>query len=190
MLKGALVRLREAIEDDVDYVTKWIQNDEFQFFLAGDPLVSRQKLKELLLAQTNNASRYDSVINLIIESKKKGEPIGFVRFHSISWKNRNAMLEVFITEEKQNLPYGPDALLTAADFAFNELNLHKIGAVVFEYNKRSLHVTERSGAKRETVLRKHIYRKGEYHDVYGYGLFKRDYEKIIDGLKGTFFERN
>ena len=99
------------------------------------------------------------------------------------------MIEVFIAEDKQNLPYGPDALLTAAGFAFDELNLHKIGAFIFEYNKRSIHVTERSGATREMILRKHIYRKGKYHDVYSYGIFKSDYEAIIEGLKGTFFER-
>jgi len=189
MIKGTLIRLREPRQDDVDNVAEWVQNDEFQFFLAGDPLVPRQKLKELLLAQLNNPSRYEASVTFIIETKKKQESIGLVRFNSISWKSRNAMMEIYIVEEKQNLPYGPDALLTAAHFAFNELNLYKIGAVIFEYNKRSIHVTERGGAKREMILRKHIFRKGQYHDVYGYGMFKSDYDKIIENLKGTFFER-
>lgn len=185
-----MVRLREPKKEHVDLVVKWIQNDEFQFFLTGDPLIPGQKLKELLLSQINNPSRYESVVNFIVETKKRGRPIGLIRFLSISWKNRNAMIEVFITKEKQNLPYGPDALLTAAGFAFNELNLSKIGAVIFEYNTRSIHITERSGAKRELVLRKHVYRKGKYHDVYGYGLFRSDYEKLIEDLKGTFLRRS
>ena len=189
MVKGTLIVLREPREEDVDHVAQWIQNDEFQLFLAGDPLVSRQKLKELLLTQVKNAFKYDSVINFIIETKKKGEPIGLIRFQSISWINRNAMMEIFIIEEKQNLPYGPDALLTAAGFAFDELNLHKIGAVIFEYNKRSIHVTERGGAKKEMVLRSHVFREGRYHDVCSYSIFRSDYKKIIEGLKGTFFER-
>ena len=186
MIRGILVRLREAKEEDVDNVVQWVQHEEFQFFLMGDPLVSRQNLRELLLHQTNNPSRYESVINFIIETRRKGEPIGLVRLHSISWKNRTASIEVFITEGKQNLPYGPDALLTAAGFAFHELNLQKICAVIFAYNKRSIHVAERSGAKREVVLRKNIYRKGKYHDVYGYGLFRDDYEKLLEDIKDTF----
>ena len=191
VVKGALIRLRRPREEDVDYVVEWVQNDDFQLFLAGEPLVSRQKLKEFLLPQVSSTfSGYDSVMNFIVETKKRREPIGFIRFHSISWKNRNGMLEVFIAEENQNLPYGPDTILTIADFAFNELNFHKITAIIFEYNKRSIHVAERSGAKREVVLRKHVYRKGKYHDVYGYGIFKSDYEKLVEELKGTFLERS
>jgi RimJ/RimL family protein N-acetyltransferase len=186
MIKGALVRLREPKEEDVDHVAQWVQHEDFQLFLMGDPLIPRQNLKEVLLRQINSPSNYDAVVNLIIETKRKGEPIGLVRFHSISWKSRIALIETFIAEDKQNLPYGPDALLTAARYAFHELNLRKICMHIFAYNKRSLHVAERSSAKKETVLRKHIYRQGKYHDVYSYGIFREDFEKLLEQLKGTF----
>ena len=186
MVKGSLVRLREPKEEDADNVTQWVQHEDWQFFLMGDPLIPRQNLRDLVLRQMNNPSKYEGVVNFIVETKKRGEPVGLIRFHSISWKSRTALIEAFIAEDKQNLPYGPDALLTAAGYAFNELNLRKICMHIFSYNKRSLHVAERSGAKKEAVLRKHIYRKGNYHDVYSYGIFKEDYEKLLEQLKGTF----
>ena len=44
-------------------------------------------------------------------------------------------------------------------------------------------MVEGSGAKREAVMRKHLFRHGEYHDLYCYGLLRSEYE-ALPGVRG------
>jgi len=43
-------------------------------------------------------------------------------------------------------------------------------------------LVERSGAKRELVLRHHLLRDGEFHDLYAYGLLDREFEALYEDV--------
>jgi len=43
---------------------------------------------------------------------------------------------------------------------------------------------ERSNAKRELTLKDHVVRNGELHDMYGYGLLRREFDELRESLKG------
>ncbi len=185
------VRLRKPEKRDVDIITEWMQDREFMMYLYGDPIRSKSQLRKTILSQFSavSATPYPTIIFLIIENEK-GEAIGLISFNSISWKNRNALMEIYLDkEENRNRLYGPRASLAAVTYAFKELNLRRIGAYIYSYNTRSARMTERVGAKREAVLRKHVYRDGEYHDMYGYGLLREEYDEFVEQNKDRFIAR-
>ena len=67
------------------------------------------------------------------------------------------------------------ALEPALELAL-ELNLHRLAAYIYSFNRPSWRFLERVGAKRELVLKDHVNRDGEMHDMYCYGLLRREYE--------------
>jgi len=73
-------------------------------------------------------------------------------------------------------------LRKALEFAFKELNLHRITAEVYEYNERSLRLLESLGFKKEGILKEAKYHDGRYWDIIVMGLMKEDW-KTVEGEK-------
>jgi RimJ/RimL family protein N-acetyltransferase len=68
----------------------------------------------------------------------------------------------------------------ALDFAFRELNLHRICLTVFSYNPAAIKLYESLGFTREGVYREHLQRDGQRHDMILYGLLRREWLKKAD----------
>ena len=62
------------------------------------------------------------------------------------------------------------------NYAFNQLNHHRILARALEPNKPSNKLWEKLGFKQEGTYRQHVYRDGEHHDLNLYGLLKKEWE--------------
>ena len=171
--------LRKPEEEDLDLALEWIKEENYYYFLTGAEDSSAINLRETVLKQFSAPSNYDSNIYLVIE-KEEGAPLGMILFHSINWKNRNGFMEIYLPDTSEyNLCL--DAYLAAIDFAFQELNLHKICFYLFADKDKFVNIAEKAGAKREQVLRKHFVYKKKFYDVYVYGLLRREYEEMKTG---------
>ncbi|WP_313584252.1 GNAT family N-acetyltransferase [Lacrimispora sp.] len=51
------------------------------------------------------------------------------------------------------------------EYAFSELNLHRVFLNVFSFNKRAIKLYEKMGFMHEGVLRQVFYRGGDWHDI-------------------------
>ena len=71
----------------------------------------------------------------------------------------------------------PRAIRAFADYAFRELQLHKLTATTYPFNPSSSRALEKAGFALEGRLRKHVRsRKGdEYFDALVYGLISSDW---------------
>jgi len=67
-----------------------------------------------------------------------------------------------------------DAVRTYVGYAFDELNLLRLTAHVFEFNAASARLLEKNGFKLEGRLRKHLRKDGALLDALSYGLLKED----------------
>lgn len=101
-----------------------------------------------------------------LETKTDRILIGQCGFISVNWKNRVGELAILIGEKDyRNKGFGTDAIQVLCRFGFDELNLHKIKATVFDFNLPALRCYEKCGFEREGILKQEIYREGAYHDV-------------------------
>ena len=59
-------------------------------------------------------------------------------------------------------------------YAFSHLAIHKIHAEVFVSNIASQRVLEKNNFIKEGLLQQHVYKQQQYHDIYVYGLIKKE----------------
>jgi RimJ/RimL family protein N-acetyltransferase len=61
------------------------------------------------------------------------------------------------------------------DFAFRELNLHRVQLTVFAYNTAALALYEKLGFTREGIHREALHREGQRYDMILFGILRREW---------------
>lgn len=69
------------------------------------------------------------------------------------------------------------AIALLVDYAFSEVQLNRLFASVFEYNKASMRVLEKNGFQKEGISKKAVFKNGKYWDEHRYALIKGIVEK-------------
>ena len=81
--------------------------------------------------------------------------------------------------------YAREAAHVIVDFAFRDLQLHRLHAHCLAENATSIRVLEKLGMTREGHLREHIWMKGRWWDTFLYGLLVYEWHAQED--KGLSF---
>jgi len=172
--------LRRADRDDLDVVVGWMEEPDFQRFLYGDPARSPKQIREQIVKMLGRSVGHTTpgAIYLIVESKADG-PIGMLSLQHISWRNRSCTIDLYIGHrDRRNRMVAAIAVYRAFEYCFDELNLNRVGAFIYAFNTASWRIFEKSGAVRELTLKDHVARDGEYHDLYGYGLLRSEFDAL------------
>jgi RimJ/RimL family protein N-acetyltransferase len=61
------------------------------------------------------------------------------------------------------------------DYAFYELNLHRISLKVYSMNEKAIHLYKKLGFKEEGVSREVLFREGKWHDLIHMGVLSGEY---------------
>ena len=172
--------LRRAERDDLDTVVEWMEDPDFQLFLYGDPARSPKQVRERIIHMLGRtaSNMLPSGIYLIIDHPEYG-PVGLAAFQGISWRNRSCSVDLYIgRKDLRSSMVAASSMYRALEYAFDELNLHRISAYIYSFNRPSWRLFERSGAVRELTLREQVARDGQLHDMYCYGLLRREFEAL------------
>ena len=102
--------------------------------------------------------------------------LGHVMLHSLAWPHRRAEVGYAMNRHYWGRGLATEAVLGVVGFAFRELGLNRVQAIVLPDNIGSTRVLEKAGMQREGLLRKYQYVLGDYWDVYMYGLLRSDWE--------------
>jgi RimJ/RimL family protein N-acetyltransferase len=176
MIEGTIVNLRAQDMDDLERNTRWINDREVTHFLAARyqfPLIAEESW---LLERSRTMPSYADM-GLAIDTKD-GRHIGNVGLHRGSPEERTCELGIMIGEKDcWGGGYGTDALRTIARFAFEEMNMNRIGLDVYAFNTRAMRAYEKAGFVEEGRRRQDLYKDGEYHDVVMMSLLREDWEK-------------
>jgi len=171
MYEGRLVRLRAFDNGDLMKCLSYSNNYEIMRGASG-AILYPSTVDDEARAMSANTSYTAGEYQFAVETKEGNQFIGKCGFTKINWKNRVGELAILIGEpDYRGKGYGTDAIQTLCTFGFMELNLHKIKALVFDFNEAALRCYEKCGFKREGVLEQEIYREGAYHDVVCMALF-------------------
>ncbi|HDN79985.1 MAG: N-acetyltransferase [Chloroflexi bacterium] len=160
MLRGRKVRLRAPEREDLPLFVRWLNDTEVTRYLTlywPLSMAEEEQWFENLLKREND--------RVFVIETEEGKPIGNMGLHNIDWKNRKAVLGIFIGEKDYwGKGYGTDAIKTLLRFAFEELNLNRVELRVFEFNTRAIRCYEKCGFVTEGRLRQSLFRNGRYHD--------------------------
>nr|WP_272913728.1 GNAT family protein [Halalkalibacter okhensis] len=174
MLSSKNLRLRKMGNEDIEKYHTW--RNDIDVMITTSPTLDvysideTKKFVEEVILNSHSSKSY------IIELKKDHSPIGVTSLINIDSKNRNAECIIDIGEKEYwGKGYGSEALKVLLDYAFLELNLHRVSLRVFSLNERAIHIYNKLGFEKEGVIRESLYRNGRWHDIITMGILKKEY---------------
>jgi RimJ/RimL family protein N-acetyltransferase len=107
--------------------------------------------------------------------------IGFIGLFELYKTHGDAMVAIALGERKfWGNGYGTDAMRVMLRYAFNELNLRRLGLIVFEYNPRAIRSYEKVGFSYEGRVRGAIQRDGKRWDFLYMGILRDEW--LVKGI--------
>ena len=108
--------------------------------------------------------------------------IGKAAVQWIDWANGNGFLRVGIgAAQDRRKGYGTQALQMLLRFAFAELNLFRVSAIVPEYNLGAIALMKKYGFVQEVSRRKSLERDDRRWDLYVFGLLRDEWQNYPEG---------
>jgi UDP-4-amino-4,6-dideoxy-N-acetyl-beta-L-altrosamine N-acetyltransferase len=173
------INLRAIKKDDLYMVLKWRNSENIRKFMLSDRIITFKEHVQWF-NRTNNDTAYENLI-----AEYNGSPIGFLSIADIDHVNRTCTWGMYVGDNHHNLGVGVLLEICAIDRMFNFHKIRKIWGQVFLSNRiRFLHY--KLGFTDEGILKKYIYRNGDYEDLVLVSLFSdkwnRERGKIIQSL--------
>ena len=172
MIEGKTINLRALELEDLKQLRDWRNSLHIRQYTREYRLLNMENQIQWFKSLTNDKSN----IMFGITTKKPQEAlIGVCGLTHIDWKNRNAEISIYLGEKKwQRKGYASDALQALIRYGFFELGLHRLYAIIFQYNKESIKFFEKNGFEFEGLHKEARYWNGKYHDELIYGYLRRE----------------
>lgn len=171
VLNTERLRLREIRESDAKALYQCLSKDEVTRFYGQDSLETVGQAQDIVATFAKNYLE-KRAIRWGIERMDTQELIGTIGFHAHSPKYRRAEIGYEIHPAHWRKGFASEAVKEIIAYGFNNLDLTRIGAVVFLENQPSSDLLVKLGFIQEGILRSYIYQNGVPHDTYVYSLLK------------------
>jgi len=174
LLCGRHVRLSAMTQDDLETVARWYEDADFLRLYDSHPAYPKPKesLKKWLEERQEASDEFLFAVRLV----GSDELVGMVSIDGIEWSNRAGWLSVGIGDPANwSRGFGSEAAELVLEFAFLELNLHRVTLTVFRYNERAIALYEKLGFRHEGAFRDFGERDGKRYDMLLYGLLRPEW---------------
>ncbi|AVP55119.1 N-acetyltransferase [Clostridium tetani] len=177
LLKSDRIKITALREEDIETITKWYEDTNFLRVFDFNPSAPKTswKIREWLMEEVSSSNNYF----FAIRKKDANKILGYVEIEKINWNNGVGGIAIGIGDSSEwGKGYGSEALSLAMDFAFRELNLHRLQLITISYNERAIKSYEKLGFKKEGIYREAVNRDGKRYDIYLYGVLKREWKEL------------
>lgn len=164
-------RFRPPVPDDAAMLLDWRTRPDVtrhMFTDIEDPDVERQRA---WIAAMNER---DDVRHFVIEVG--GRPIGWLGFTEIDRRNRRCSSGLYIGEASDRKRHSGLLAPFIFDYVFHVQDMNKLVNMFMDGNARLIKVQTLVGFREVGVLKRHIWKYGEWHDVHLLELHRADYE--------------
>ena len=174
MLELNELKLRPLKESDSELLFKWRNEIQYikntkSFRLPKHEGLEEEWIKRVMVDKSDQAVLFMMTVNDVA--------IGIIQLSNIDWISKNCYFGIAICEDDfKGKGYAKTSMKLLFDYAFKQLNIHKISLEVTAFNTNSIGLYEKFGFIKEGTLKEHYFWDRTYHDVHLYGLFSRDYE--------------
>jgi RimJ/RimL family protein N-acetyltransferase len=185
LFEGKLICLAPIDHDkDPEIESKWMHDPEYLRMLWTKPArpLSPAQVKKAYEAIEKEMDEGKSTFYFTIRMREDDRLVGFIRIYWIEWTNGNGWLELGIGDPNDRRHgYGSEALSLALRYAFAEINLYRLSAMVPEYNLAAMHLFTKAGFVEEVRRREALQRAGRYWDAIHLGLLREEWEAQVKG---------
>lgn len=174
MFVGTRIRLTALRPDDAAVIARWYEDGDFSRLYDVSAAYPRSLAS--LTRWLEDTDRQKDVYAFAIRPLYSEDLLGIIDLNGILWNQRTAWLGIGIGDpEQRGRGYGEEAVRLILNFAFDELNLHRIQLTVFSYNERAIRLYERLGFVREGVMREALLRDGRRWDMLLFGILRGEW---------------
>ncbi|NRP60357.1 UDP-4-amino-4,6-dideoxy-N-acetyl-beta-L-altrosamine N-acetyltransferase [Marinobacterium sp. xm-d-564] len=166
-------RLRQMVEDDLEQVLEWRNHPEVRINMYSTHEIRLDEHRGWFA----NASNNPAVALLIYVQDGKSQ--GFVNIT----RTRSVEVADWGFYLSPDAPKGSGSSLgkLALNYAFAQLNLHKVCGQALGFNTRSIAFHKRLGFTEEGCLREHHFDGIQFHDVLCFGLLSAEWRGPVEG---------
>ena len=184
LFEGQRIRLAPIDhEKDPEVAARWTYDAAYLRGLGLTPVrplsAAQIKKKYETLEKEMEESRALFHFALRTRPEQEGEEsrlLGFASITWIEWSHGNGNLQVAIGERKERgKGYGSEALRLLLHYAFAELNLFRVSAVVGGSNLAALRLSQKFGFVEEARRRKALLSDGQIYDLLHMGLLRQEW---------------
>jgi RimJ/RimL family protein N-acetyltransferase len=170
---GKRLRLAAPRSEDAEIIARWTEDSDF--LRNADTDVARpHSPEEVARGFTSTARSFEFHLRTLEDDRL----IGFVSIENIEWNNQCGELSIGIGQsEDRGQGYGSEALELILRYAFEELNLYRVGLDVIANNERAVHTYEKIGFQVEGHKRQAVYRDGVRNDRLVMGILLPEWQK-------------
>ncbi|GIN86115.1 acetyltransferase [Heyndrickxia sporothermodurans] len=169
------ITLRKMTSEDAEIYHVW--RNDMEVMQSTNPYLDLYHLDETkefvnhVILGSNTSKSY------IIMDKESNTPIGITSLINIDYKNRHAECIIDIGEKNYwGKGCGTEALKLILEYAFLEMNLHRVSLRVFSFNNRAIKLYEKLGFKHEGTSRQSLFRNGTWHDIIHMGILQNEWD--------------
>ena len=174
LLKGKRVRLTAVTKDDLPTMMKWWTDSDF--LRLYDTFPAFPQTADQLAKRLEDSEQGKTNFLMGIRPLNDEKLLGIIELDGIIWPHGTSSISIAIGEQaERGQGYGREAMTLMLDFAFRELNLHRVFLTVFSYNTVAIAMYEKLGFTREGVYREHLQRDGQRFDMLIYGILRREW---------------
>lgn len=158
------IHLRPIEESDLPQLKSWRNDPRLRHTFRSSRLLNMINQKDWLERVSRDVSTG------MFGIAEKGTLIGACGLCNINWVNLTAEVSIYVEPILQD-----KALLAMKELhqkAFEEYNLHRLWAEVYEFDTFKVALFEEAGYTLEGTLRQHVFKLGRYHDSLMYGLLR------------------
>lgn len=148
-----------------DYFREWMPNFTDDYTIEDGREFIRQRLAQFVAKREIPTGIWDA-----------GELVGIIALKSIDMKNRNASLGYYLAATHQGRGLVTEACRILLDYAFSELQLHRVDILCASGNLRSRAIPERLGFTNEGTLREVQWLYDHFVDLVVYAMLKSEWE--------------
>jgi RimJ/RimL family protein N-acetyltransferase len=166
-------------EKDAEIEAKWTHDSDFMRMMDSAPArpMSAALIKKQYEKLEKQIDEKKNLYHFMIRAKEDDRLMGTAAVQGIEWANGNGFLRLGIgAAEDRGKGYGTQALQMLLRFAFAELNLFRVSALVPEYNETAIALLKKFGFIQEVCRRKALERDGQRWDFYVFGLLKDEWQ--------------
>jgi len=163
---GSKVRLRSFELSDVDEIMKYWNRMELRRLLGSvDRGPVARSEEEEWIRNTWKLRQERKAFTFAVEVKAESKLIGGTDLFSFDWTSKSAEVGISIyNPEYWGKGYGVETLDLLLGFAFQDLNMNRVGLEVFDFNKRAHRCYLKVGFKEVGRKREVRFIEGQYHD--------------------------
>jgi len=158
-----LPRLHELLDDDLELMTRRSDEPPRPVTLAELEQHFDERLEE-----PNDRAMWFAI-------EVADDLIGECGVQAIDHYRRSCHIGIALGRGYWAKGFGQDAVRTLVDFAFRDLNMHKVGLEVLASDDRAVGAYRKAGFVEEGRLRDHSWFDGAFHDAIVMGILREEW---------------